>query len=224
MSGTAAISAAKNRRSGNEVKFNGQSKSLPPPQDPRQQQQQNSRQQPNGRQQPQPPQQQQQQQQQQQPQRMQVPHPMEILKSHEMRLREIEGSLEQPSETNTTTNTVTNTDDYAALQAETVLLKSDNAALKNSVSILEKKITVLLERIIYLEQIITGTKGRVEDFNTTIINLSSQLSNVESSVSEHSRFIAALGSESSRDTIQISESDDRVNESANITLEIAPLN
>jgi len=208
MSGTAAISAAKNRRSGNEVKFNGQSKSLPPPQDPRQQQQQqNGRQQPNGRQQ------QQQQQQQQQPQRMQVPHPMEILKSHEMRLRELEGSAEQPSETNTTTNT----DDYTALQ-------SDNAALKNSVSILEKKITVLLERTIYLEQIITGTKGRVEDFNTTVINLSSQLSNVESSVSEHSRFIAALGSESSRDNIQLRESDDRVDEQDNITLEIAPLN
>ena len=217
MSGTAAISAAKNRRSGNEVKFNGQSKSLPPPQDPRQQQ--NSRQQPNGRQQPQ---QLPQQQQQQQPQRMQVPHPMEILKSHEMRLRELEGSAEQPSETNTTTNT----NDYTALQAETALLQSDNAALKNSVSILEKKITVLLERTIYLEQIITGTKGRVEDFNTTIINLSTQLSNVESSVSEHSRFIAALGSESegSRDTIQLNESDDRVSEPTNITLEIAPLN
>ena len=216
MSGTAALSAAKNRRSGNEVKFNGQSKSLPPPQDPRQQQQQNGRQQTNGRQQQQPPQQQQ------QPQRMQVPHPMEILKSHEMRLRELEGSAEQPSET----NTVTNTDDYAALQSETVLLKSDNAALKNSVSILEKKITVLLERTIYLEQIITGTKGRVEDFNTTVTNLSTQLSNVESSVSEHSRFIAALGSESegSRDTIQLNESDDRVSEPTNITLEIAPLN
>ena len=212
MSGTAAIAAAKNRRSGNEVKFNGQSKSLPPPQDPRQQQQQNGRQQPqqNNRQQQQPPQQ----------QRMQVPHPMEILKSHELRLRELEGSTEQPSDT----NTVTNTEDYTALQADTVLLKSDNAALKNSVSILEKKITVLLDRTIYLEQIITGTKGSVEELSATVVALSKQLADVITSVSEHSRFIAALGSESSRDTIQLNESDDRVSESNNITLEIAPLN
>ena len=86
MSGNASLSAAKNRRSGNEVKISGQNKQAPPPpQKTRQQQQGQQGQQGQG--------QQGQGQQQQQEQHLQrPPHPMDILKSHELRLREIESS------------------------------------------------------------------------------------------------------------------------------------
>jgi hypothetical protein len=97
MSGNASLSAAKNRRSGNEVKIHGQPKAMPPPQNTRQvpQAQQRPQSQPQSQSQPQPQSQAQQSQAQQgqaQPQQQQrAPHPMEILKSHELRLRTIEG-------------------------------------------------------------------------------------------------------------------------------------
>ena len=76
MSGSAGLSSAKNRRSGNEVKFNGQTKSLPPGERTSIAQQQ---------------QQQKQQQQQQQQQALgRPPNPMDILKSHELRIQQLE--------------------------------------------------------------------------------------------------------------------------------------
>ena len=85
MSGNASLSAAKNRRSGNEVKISGQNKQAPPPP-------QKTRQQQQGQQQCQSQQQCQQQGQQQEQHLQRPPHPMDILKSHELRLREIESS------------------------------------------------------------------------------------------------------------------------------------
>lgn len=78
MSGNASLSAAKNRRSGNEVKINGQNKQAPPP--PQQTRQQQAQAQAQG------------QQAQAQGQLQRPPHPMDILKSHELRLRTIESS------------------------------------------------------------------------------------------------------------------------------------
>jgi hypothetical protein len=106
MSGTAGLSAAKNRRSGNEVKFNGQSKSLPPPE------QTNT--QVNGRQQ--------QQQQQQQP-TMMMPNPMEILKSHEFRLKKLE--LNNPESSNVEQDLLNHKVDYLTLKTDFLTLKND---------------------------------------------------------------------------------------------------
>lgn len=76
MSGSAGLSSAKNRRSGNEVKFNGQTKSLPPGERTSIAQHQ---------------QQQQQQQKQQQQQALgRPPNPIDILKSHELRIQQLE--------------------------------------------------------------------------------------------------------------------------------------
>ena len=93
MSGTAGLSAAKNRRSGNEVKFNGQSKSMPPPQQTAVSQQPVMRQQ------------------------NMMPNPMEILKSHELRLQQIEGEKMR--------------EDFLNHKVEFLTLKTDLLTLKN---------------------------------------------------------------------------------------------
>ena len=80
MSGSAGLSSAKNRRSGNEVKFNGQTKSLPPGERTSIAQHQQQQQQ----------QLQQKQQQQQQQALGRPPNPMDILKSHELRIQQLE--------------------------------------------------------------------------------------------------------------------------------------
>jgi len=95
MSGTAGLSAAKNRRSGNEVKFNGQSKSMPPPE----QTSVSQVQQPMVRQQ------------------NMMPNPIEILKSHEFRLQQLEGeNMEQ---------------DFLNHKVDFLTLKTDFLTLKN---------------------------------------------------------------------------------------------
>ena len=208
MSGTAALSAAKNRRSGNEVKFNGQSKSLPPPQDTRQQQ--NSRQAPppqqqNGRQTTQQNNKQQQQGQQQQGQQCQpgqMPHPIEILKSHELRLQDIEGSGMAQDFSSHIDDYVLLKSEHASLKSEHASLKSDYALLKtdyslfkNSVKFFEKNSTAVLERSnnnIQSEQTITGLKDRIEELSALVINLSKHLEDVSNSVNKHSSIIDVL--------------------------------
>ena len=100
MSGTAGLSAAKNRRSGNEVKFNGQSKSLPPPEKTSVTGQPMVRQQ------------------------NMMPNPMDILKSHEVRLQQLEGeNMEQ---------------DFLNHKVEFLTLKSDFLTLKNELLVNNK--------------------------------------------------------------------------------------
>ena len=186
MSGTAALSAAKNRRSGNEVKFNGQSKSFPPPQDTRQQQ--NSRQAP-------PPQQQNgrrvtQQNNKQQPgqQPGQMPHPMVILKSHELRLQDIEGS-------GMAQDFSSHIDDYASLKSDHASLKSDYVLFKNSVNCFEKSNKAVLDRStnnVQSDQTITGLKDRIEELSALVINLSKHLEDVSNSVNKHSSQLDVL--------------------------------
>jgi hypothetical protein len=106
MSGTAGLSAAKNRRSGNEVKFNGQSKSLPPPEQTNTQ----ANTQVNGRQQ------------QQQP-TMMMPNPMEILKSHEFRLKKLE--LNNPESSGVEQDLLNHKVDYLTLKTDFLTLKND---------------------------------------------------------------------------------------------------
>jgi hypothetical protein len=180
MSGTAALSAAKNRRSGNEVKFNGQSKSLPPPQDTRQRQQPTSQ---NNRQQQSPA----------QPAQFQKPpHPMEILKSHELRLREIEGNKTESNVVDKNVPLASSNEysllksDHASLKSDHASLKSDHASLKNIVSALDKK------NATNLEQTLTVLKKRFEEQNTLIITLCKQLTEVSNKVDEQSALIEAL--------------------------------
>ena len=182
MSGTAALSAAKNRRSGNEVKFNGQSKSLPPPQNTRQPAQQQNNRQPV-----------QQQQQQQQMQQQQAPHPMEILKSHELRLQEVEKSTIAQDFSCHIDDYLSSKSDLALLKSDYSLLKTDYSLFKNSVNFFEKNNAAIAERAnnnSYLEQTLTSLKIRVEELSQIIFTLSAHLCKVESLVEEHSTLIA----------------------------------
>jgi len=114
MSGTAGLSAAKNRRSGNEVKFNGQQKQLPQPQSCSQKggQQQCGVQQQYGVQQnmplqfnPQAP-----------------PHPLVLLKSHELRLQKLESIISSEPTTDVYYSQIEK--DFADHKADYLLFKS----------------------------------------------------------------------------------------------------
>jgi hypothetical protein len=95
MSGTAGLSSAKNRRSGNEVKVNGQNKSFPQPE-------QTKAAQPIAR----------------QASASSLPNPMEILKSHEFRLQKIEGvNMEQ--------YVLNHKVDYLSFKTDFLTLKND---------------------------------------------------------------------------------------------------
>ena len=131
MSGTAGLSAAKNRRSGNEVKFNGQSKQPIPVQQqqrpPSQQSSQKSGHSQSGvqetiplqyGQQLQPP-----------------PHPLLLLKSHELRLQKIESIISSDSEPEPETST---DNYYSTLLKDFIEHKKDYEIFKQSVKFNEK--------------------------------------------------------------------------------------
>jgi len=202
MSGTAALSAAKNRRSGNEVKFNGQSKSLPPPQDTRQQNNKQAPPQNNNRQTPP---------QQNNSQGQQMPHPMEILKSHESRLQDIEGS-------GMAQDFSSHIDDYASLKADYALLKTDYSLFKNSVNFFEKNSAAVLERTtnnVLLEKTIVDLQTRVEELSLLVATMSKHLTSVATSLSEHSNLIDLLNDSTCKcDNVRLNISD--------ITLPVAP--
>jgi hypothetical protein len=131
MSGTAGLSAAKNRRSGNEVKFNGQSKQPSPSQQQRA---------------PPPPQQCSQKGGQQQcgiqqsisPQQIQPPpyHPLVLLKSHELRLQKIESIISSDLEPEPEPEP--STDNYSTLLKDFIEHKKDYEIFKQSVKFSEK--------------------------------------------------------------------------------------
>ena len=133
MSGTASLSAAKNRRSGNEVKFNGQQKQPmpPPPQSPsqpyfrpgsqpamqqkntqqnmQQNTQQNTQQKPNSTFTP-------------------LPHPLVLLKSHELRLQKLEKTDSTSVDSGQTSkDCLVHTEDFNLLKKEYALIKQEQA-------------------------------------------------------------------------------------------------
>ena len=168
MSGTAALSSAKNRRSGNEVKINGQIKSLPPPQNTRQQQQQQQ------------PQQHQQHQQPQQPQR--PPHPLEILKSHELRLRVIENNKDESSKNENVVSS--NDDDINTLKSDIYLLKT---TLKTQVEDLNKLISTLSTKMIDVANSVNQHSDLIGALRSCTCTCNcNQLPAVETSVSSNS--------------------------------------
>ena len=152
MSGTAGLSAAKNRRSGNEVKIPGQNKQqLPPPLNTRVEHQHQN---------------QQHQQQQQQPQFQQkMPHPMDILKSHEIRLRQIEnGGLNESSEELS--------DEFLSFRSEFISFKAEFLASKNApvqkgpnVSALQTRINDLCKTVAVLEGELSHIKSLLAQQN-----------------------------------------------------------
>jgi hypothetical protein len=118
MSGTAGLSAAKNRRSGNEVKFSGQPKQPIPPQHSYQNMQHSAPHQRGGQQQqPIPP----------QSQQIQPPHPLVLLKSHEIRLQKIESAM--------TSDCEATPDEFYNLLQDFVAHKEDYELFKTSVKL-----------------------------------------------------------------------------------------
>jgi hypothetical protein len=132
MSGTAGLSAAKNRRSGNEVKFNGQSKQPSPFQQqqrappPPQQCSQKSGEQQCGLQQNIP------------PQLQPPPHPLLLLKSHELRLQKIESIILSDSEIESEPST---DNYYSTLLKDFIEHKNDYEIFKQSVKFSEKNMS-----------------------------------------------------------------------------------
>ena len=162
MSGTASLSAAKNRRSGNEVKFNGQQKQPmpPPPQSPsqpyfrpgsqpamqqkntQQNTQQNMQQKPNSTFKP-------------------LPHPLVLLKSHELRLQKLEKTDSTSVDSGQTSkDCLVHTEDLNLLKKEYALIKQEQASAKNApndkVNQLETVVQTHMKKISQLEsQIVT---------------------------------------------------------------------
>ena len=172
MSGSAGLSSAKNRRSGNEVKIIGQNKPLP-----QQPQQQNAKQpQQNAKQ---PPQQNARQPQQQPQQMMQPPHPLEILKSHELRLRKIESEIY-------TDNEPTDENDFEQIflahKTDYNEFKNDYSLFKNRVLLSEKNKVATLEHSIKTTQVdsdLLTLHRRIDDLTRTIELLSRELARVK---------------------------------------------
>jgi predicted phage tail protein len=137
MSGTAGLSAAKNRRSGNEVKFNGQSKSLPPGEQMHQQ--------PIARQQISAP-----------------PNPMEILKSHEFRLQRLESEDTEQDLLNHKVDYLTLKTDFLTLKNELLVNNKieastvKNANNDNNTNNANTEVLALQQRVTELNTIITN--------------------------------------------------------------------
>lgn len=154
MSGTAGLSAAKNRRSGNEVKFNGQSKSMPPPE-------QTSVSQPMVRQQ------------------NMMPNPMEILKSHEFRLQQLEGeNMEQ---------------DFLNHKVDFLTLKTDFLTLKNELltngKISKADVTSNSDIVCSTNKStnsaeLSALQQRVGELNTIVANLTKEIMSIKQYIRE----------------------------------------
>ena len=170
MSASAGLSSAKNRRSGNEVKFAGQP-NLPPPQNTRQAQQKaagGQQYRPTAGQAPA-----------QAPastsatmQSQRPPHPMEILKSHEFRLRDLEATKQE---------------DTPSPDASANL-----AALTKRIVGLETQNTALLERTKLITQndvAVNVLKTRVDELTSLVIKMSKELESVSILVKDYNNNI-----------------------------------
>ena len=200
MSGSAGLSAAKNRRSGNEVKFNGQSKHLNPPHQqrgPSQQCSQNGGKKQCGVPQQDPPPQ--------HGQQMQPPHPLVLLKSHELRLQKIESIISSEPETDIDFET-SNHQDYSTLIKDFVAHKEEYEKFKQSLIFSEKNMSgnknkqndttmqnvistpnekdykVQTEKISNLERDILILHRRIDEMYRIIDTMKTELNNVK----EHS--------------------------------------
>ena len=153
MSGTAGLSAAKNRRSGNEVKFNGQSKSMPPPE------QTSVTGQPLMR------------------QANTMPNPMEILKSHEFRLQQLEGeNMEQ---------------DFLNHKVDFLTLKTDFLTLKNELLMNNKIVNASKVEVATCNNTkstasaeVTALQHRVGELNSIVANLTKEISSIKQYIRE----------------------------------------
>jgi hypothetical protein len=234
MSGTAALSSAKNRRSGNEVKINGQAKSLPPapPQNTRQmpqaQQQQRPGQQAQAQQQQRPGQQGQQAQAQAPGQLQQrPPTPMDILKSHEIRLRKIEGfEIDQ---------------EFSAHMEDYLVFKTTSKDLEQKVSTnhtksdikfasMERRIQELTQLIQTLSQSLSDLQVSITKQLLSVQQVSvSQVSVSQASVSQASVSQASVSQASvpqasvSQASVPQESFEEQISSSQNISLEISPL-
>ena len=154
MSGTAGLSAAKNRRSGNEVKFNGQSKSIPPPVQTSISSQQSVVRQQN-----------------------MMPSPMEILKSHEFRLQQLEGdNMKQ---------------EFLNHKLDFLTLKTDLLTLKNELLVNNKKAEVLSgtnascgTNASTNSAEVTALQNRVSELNTIVANLTKEIGSIKQYIRE----------------------------------------
>lgn len=168
MSASAGLSSAKNRRSGNEVKFAGQPH-LPPPQNTRQAQPKaagGQQYRPTSGQAP-------------APgassatmQSQRPPHPMEILKSHEFRLRDLEATKQEDTTSPDTSANV------AALTKRIVGLETQN--------------TALLERTKLITQndvAVNVLKTRVDELTSVVIKMSKELESVSILVKDYNNNI-----------------------------------
>jgi len=152
MSGTAGLSAAKNRRSGNEVKFNGQSKSIPPSE------QTSVSAQPIIR------------------QHHTMPNPMEILKSHEFRLQELEGeNVEQ---------------ELLNYKVELLTLKTDFLTFKNELLVNNNKMdvsnisTASSSSAPNTSAEVTALQQRVNELNMNLVVLNKELTSIKQYIRE----------------------------------------
>ena len=153
MSGTAGLSAAKNRRSGNEVKFNGQSKSIPPPE------QTSMTGQPLMR------------------QTSAMPNPMEILKSHEFRLQQLEEeNMEQ---------------DFLNHKVDFLTLKTDFLTLKNELLTNNKIVNASKVEVATCNNTkstnsaeVTALQQRVGELNTIVANLTKEIVSIKQYIRE----------------------------------------
>jgi hypothetical protein len=164
MSGTAGLSAAKNRRSGNEVKFNGQSKSIPPPE------QTSVASQPTMRQQ------------------NIMPNPMEILKSHEFRLQQLEGENMEQDFLNHKVDFLTLKTDFLTLKNDlltnnkisktdvTATSKSDVNSKVEMASCSSSKTSNSAE--------VTALQQRVGELNTIVANLTKEIFSIKQYIRE----------------------------------------
>jgi len=186
MSGTASLSAAKNRRSGNEVKFNGQSKQPMPPQNtrPPSQPQQCSRQ--GGQQQcgQQPPIQSPM-----QPQTQFIPpHPLVLLKSHELRLQKIEASASlSPKEDESSqmaNDFVSHKQDYDLFKQSVTTAKS---AENNRVIQLETVVQAQMKKISQLESNLAILNNKMSESYRFFQALSTQVANINVSLQKPSQ-------------------------------------
>jgi hypothetical protein len=176
MSGTASLSAAKNRRSGNEVKFNGQPKQPIPYQNMPQQytSQQNVKQM-------QPP-----------------PHPLVILKSHELRLQKIETNDNPELDySNLIKDFISHKEDYLRFKQDYTLFKNsikyeknisdDNSLSYNSMQVdnsmqLDNSMQVdnstEIQKSSNLEGNILSLHSQIDDIHKLITSISLELSSI----------------------------------------------
>ena len=165
MSGTAGLSSAKNRRSGNEVKINGQQKAFPPPEQTNTASTQplvrhattsNS-----------------------------LPNPMEILKSHEFRLQRLESENGEQDMLNHKVDYLTLKTDFLTLKNELLVnnkvgnVKTDTCTMKTDVCTMK---TDPLNKNVSAD--VSVLQKQVVDLNTLISNMAKEITAIKHYIRE----------------------------------------